>query len=744
MATQLINTRIKNKADVLSAWQSYSGTLLNGEIAIVRVPTGETYNNPVTGAQEPVVELLMKVGDGSTAFASLPWLSAKASDVYSWAKTPESKDIEIAVIKGSDNTATTSTLGTWLKTVYDAGTTNAADIASNKSKIDILNGSNTTAGSVAKVVKDAIDALDYSTSTTDSSTSKIAFVTAVTQSNGKIAVKKRNIIEADLPSISASKITVDSTTLDTKISDMDAAIAANTSKLTGHTDAAINTLITNKINALNVSDSGSGYVTKVTQTNGKITVTKADLPTASDSTAGIATLGATGGAATYDAVSALTTRVSTAESDITSLKTSVAGGVHFVGTTTTELTDGATINPVTINSKSHTPSAGDVVLYGEKEFIWTGSAWEELGDLTRVGTLETWRNKLKKSDTAVANQFITELDIAADGTVTIKRAQPTSAGIKHGESSTVDAALTAHDTEVAKLSDIGASAKVGATIDSKISTALDALDFTSPSASSTTTSFIDTVSQANGKISATKKTITSASTSASGIVKLSSDTDSTSEELAATPKAVKAAYDLANEAKADAAAKAPAEHEHPEYINQNAFSTIAVSGQTSVAADSATGTLTFAGSNVSITTDATNDKVTFSVANGTTGAKGVVQLQNTIDTSTTTAATPNIVNTVNTKAVDAQTRVSAVESNYVKFNSADHKLYVGTSGADEIIFDCGGASDETSAASYSMRMTTPTVSSGSDGVFEPNGDSSNLTSVEVNGEVVDPSNYSVL
>ena len=58
--------------------------------------------------------------------------------------------------------------------------------------------------------------------------------------------------------------------------------------------------------------------------------------------------------------------------------------------------------------------------------------------------------------------------------------------------------------------------------------------------------------------------------------------------------------------------------------NQNAFSKIAVSGQTTVAADEPTDTVTFVGSNVSITTDATNDKVTFTIADGTTSAKGIV------------------------------------------------------------------------------------------------------------------------
>jgi hypothetical protein len=97
--------------------------------------------------------------------------------------------------------------------------------------------------------------------------------------------------------------------------------------------------------------------------------------------------------------------------------------------------------------------------------------------------------------------------------------------------------------------------------------------------------------------------------------------------------------------------------------NQNAFSNIAVSGQTTVAADTATDTVTFAGSNVSITTNATSDTVTFTVANGSTSAKGVVQLTNsTSSTSTTTAATPSSVksaydlaNTAKTRADDAYT-----------------------------------------------------------------------------------------
>ena len=56
--------------------------------------------------------------------------------------------------------------------------------------------------------------------------------------------------------------------------------------------------------------------------------------------------------------------------------------------------------------------------------------------------------------------------------------------------------------------------------------------------------------------------------------------------------------------------KAASSHTHSAYVNQNAFSKVVV-GSTTVAADSATDTLTLvAGSNVTLTPDATNDKIT--------------------------------------------------------------------------------------------------------------------------------------
>jgi glyceraldehyde-3-phosphate dehydrogenase/erythrose-4-phosphate dehydrogenase len=69
-------------------------------------------------------------------------------------------------------------------------------------------------------------------------------------------------------------------------------------------------------------------------------------------------------------------------------------------------------------------------------------------------------------------------------------------------------------------------------------------------------------------------------------------------------------------------------------------------------------------------------------------AKGTSNL--TIGTTPTTAAAGNHNHD---SAYAAKADVTAIKADYVRFNSTDNKLYVGTSGTDVIIFDCGGAND---------------------------------------------------
>lgn len=60
---------------------------------------------------------------------------------------------------------------------------------------------------------------------------------------------------------------------------------------------------------------------------------------------------------------------------------------HFIGETTSVLTDGATTNPIIIDSKSVTAVAGDIVVYINSEFIFDGTKWILLGDLSGLKAL---------------------------------------------------------------------------------------------------------------------------------------------------------------------------------------------------------------------------------------------------------------------------------------------------------------------------------------------------------------------
>ena len=58
----------------------------------------------------------------------------------------------------------------------------------------------------------------------------------------------------------------------------------------------------------------------------------------------------------------------------------------FLGVTSTAITDGGSQNPITIDGDSVTVDNGDVVIYGEQEFIWVGPSatgrWYLLGDIS--------------------------------------------------------------------------------------------------------------------------------------------------------------------------------------------------------------------------------------------------------------------------------------------------------------------------------------------------------------------------
>ena len=86
---------------------------------------------------------------------------------------------------------------------------------------------------------------------------------------------------------------------------------------------------------------------------------------------------------------------------INSLKSSLTGAMHYVGETSTKLTDGSNTSPIKLVVKDngtvsgntdYTPKSGDVVIYQNKEFVYSKytnstGVWNEFGSIGSLKAL---------------------------------------------------------------------------------------------------------------------------------------------------------------------------------------------------------------------------------------------------------------------------------------------------------------------------------------------------------------------
>lgn len=59
----------------------------------------------------------------------------------------------------------------------------------------------------------------------------------------------------------------------------------------------------------------------------------------------------------------------------------------FLGVTTTAISDGSTTSTIVIDGGPVVAETGNIVTYGNAEFIWNGSAWQEFGTMGALGAL---------------------------------------------------------------------------------------------------------------------------------------------------------------------------------------------------------------------------------------------------------------------------------------------------------------------------------------------------------------------
>lgn len=152
----------------------------------------------------------------------------------------------------------------------------------------------------------------------------------------------------------------------------------------------------------NITDnlSASKTITALSETDGKIAATASNIQIAESQVTNLTTdlgnkMPKSGGTFTgnvdFSSEKTLTVNTPTADGHAATKKyvddktAALTGALHLIGSTSTVITDGdttSTLTPKTTGSLSKTTGfeAGDVVLYSDKEFVWTGAAWELLGE----------------------------------------------------------------------------------------------------------------------------------------------------------------------------------------------------------------------------------------------------------------------------------------------------------------------------------------------------------------------------
>lgn len=385
MAEKTLNTRIKLKYDTASNWAKTdaAGKGANfvpkaGEVCFVQV------NDSVASSTS---EVTFKVGDGTHKFSELPYGSGKASDVYSWAKASG-----ITVEDSGTGPLVSGVKWENDKLVIEKTDTvdGSIEIANNLRVDGILTtvyGIQKFDGNLLKVPKGTEEGPNKLALTTDIPTAlknPNAIGGTDTQYSGDTVMyaadwdydgddsssKKREITAYSGIELGTTAKTLATLTTDTKTFTVSAKIPTGESSITDSSTSAnypqtkaVASYVKGKFDGLaTVATSGSynDLTNKPAINNGTLTV-KAE--------------GTTKG--TFTANQSGNTEIDIKASDL-----GLSSAMKFIGTTTTAISDGQTVGEITLSDGTKvTPTMGNVVLYGHKEFIVTNnSKWEELGD----------------------------------------------------------------------------------------------------------------------------------------------------------------------------------------------------------------------------------------------------------------------------------------------------------------------------------------------------------------------------
>ena len=452
MAT--LNTRIQLKFDTYQNWLDNDIVLLKGEIGIAEIPAD-------TGVVQSEPAYLIKIGDGTKKFSQLDWVSGKAADVYAWAKATTKPTYQASEIQG-------------LADFIDG------EIQDSNTQYQIVQNGNLG----FKLQKKDIGDPDF----TDVNTITLVAPTLVSGSaNGTVAYNGTDVAVTGLKDAAY-----------TTVADIVAQVtgpAEPEEPATGadNTIAGAKAYADEKVAALDFTDAAveHQFITAVNETDGVVSVTRVQ-PAVADINGLDTALAAKQDTVVFNTAYDASNNKAATMTDVNNAVSGLSGAMHFVGESTTDPSTGT----VTIGEEPYSGKSGDVVLFGQKEYVFDGTNWKLLGDegsyavkgaitnadiaagaaidASKVAGLETAISdiaglktsvgetpvatqistaigNLDNSDAAVASQFVTTVT-QTDGVVAVQRAQAAVADI-NGLQTALDA--KANDSALAAVAKSG-------------------------------------------------------------------------------------------------------------------------------------------------------------------------------------------------------------------------------------------------------------------------------------------------
>ena len=359
MAEKTLNTRILLKYDSYANWTKNNPVLKIGEMAIATVASNDT-NKTNTGFQN-LPNVVLKVGDGTSHYNDLKFVSALAADVYEWAKAADKPTYSYTEITGLEAELARVAAAADTDTQYNLVATDATnykfelrskeksavewtkvadlDLSGIVSRVAALEGKfvGMEEATVVAHVAAEIAKLDNAGATAGQG----EIISAVSEADGVISVSKRALVKEDIPTIEQAQVNG----LPKALEDINTAIGnAQSGSLTdakAYTDAEIQ-----KLDYQGGEFGTSKFATKVTEADGVIAVEYAQ-PAIGD-------------------VSGLETRLSGIEGNVTNLQNNKQDKLSFEGTYN------ASTNKVV--TKAHLTSIiegldSDGIGFGEHKFV---------------------------------------------------------------------------------------------------------------------------------------------------------------------------------------------------------------------------------------------------------------------------------------------------------------------------------------------------------------------------------------